>query len=465
MRKIMKRNRFLSPLVLVLIVLSPTARAAQDEDNESFHLTAVPPPLPAMRYELLVDPIDQQSGNAADYYRDVFQQMTPDLKEETYKAYEAAEKDGAEALNSMETALAPKTQALLDLLEKASRQDHCDWNSHIREHGLTTRLPYLNGTRIAARMALAQAVWKIHQGKTTDALAKLRVCFELGQNSASEPLLVNALVAEQIHIMTVRGLIELMNHPAAPNLYWALATLPRPLLSARRPLEGERLALFATIPLLVKARTGELSADEWRAVFKSLADVSAKMSTAQRVTEQAMLEAAMPLLPDAQDYYAKTRRLAIGEVAKIEPVKVIGVYLFEQYQAQLDDLYKLVELPRPLLFAKMQAYGDVLKVTINDHPENPFLALMPSLSGRVSEMTMGIDRPIAALTAVEAIRSYAAINQGKLPAALSDIFDTPAPDNPRTGKPFEYSLQGETATLSDSGPENHPLTYTIRIRK
>jgi hypothetical protein len=72
---------------------------------------------------------------------------------------------------------------------------------------------------------------------------------------------------------------------------------------------------------------------------------------------------------------------------------------------------------------------------------------------------------LAALTDVEAIRSYAAANSGKLPGRLEDISDTPALDNPCTGKPFSYSVQGETATLSDPQPSNHPITYTIRIRK
>jgi hypothetical protein len=68
------------------------------------------------------------------------------------------------------------------------------------------------------------------------------------------------------------------------------------------------------------------------------------------------------------------------------------------------------------------------------------------------------------LTTVEAIRSYAAANNGELPAQLSDITETPVPLNPATGEPFEYRVDNGTATLSDSKSEGW-LTYTIRIRK
>jgi hypothetical protein len=74
------------------------------------------------------------------------------------------------------------------------------------------------------------------------------------------------------------------------------------------------------------------------------------------------------------------------------------------------------------------------------------------------------DRQTAALAAVEAIRSYAAANGGALPKSLDDVKETPVPENPATGKPFEYRVENDVATLSDTKSES-PLTYTIKIRK
>ena len=60
------------------------------------------------------------------------------------------------------------------------------------------------------------------------------------------------------------------------------------------------------------------------------------------------------------------------------------------------------------------------------------------------------DRQLAALTAVEALRAYAAANGGKLPEQLDDVVETPVPANPMTGKPFTYAVSNGVATISDS---------------
>jgi len=51
-----------------------------------------------------------------------------------------------------------------------------------------------------------------------------------------------------------------------------------------------------------------------------------------------------------------------------------------------------------------------------------------------------------------------------LPKRLEDVTETPVPENPATGRPFEYRVENGTATLSDSQSEE-ALTYTVKIRK
>ena len=57
------------------------------------------------------------------------------------------------------------------------------------------------------------------------------------------------------------------------------------------------------------------------------------------------------------------------------------------------------------------------------------------------------DTSIAANRVIEAIRMEAAQNGGKLPQSLAEVTVVPAPDDPRTGKPFPYTVQGNTAIL------------------
>ena len=99
-----------------------------------------------------------------------------------------------------------------------------------------------------------------------------------------------------------------------------------------------------------------------------------------------------------------------------------------------------------------------------EQPGNPFLPLVSSVN-RAVRTFVRIDRSVAALTTVEAISAYAAAHDGKLPLHLAELTDTPAPNNPATGKAFEYQLAGDTATLSDASVPSDVLRYTIRVSK
>jgi hypothetical protein len=57
-----------------------------------------------------------------------------------------------------------------------------------------------------------------------------------------------------------------------------------------------------------------------------------------------------------------------------------------------------------------------------------------------------LGRQIALLRHVEALRLHAARHDGELPARLCDI-SVPLPDDPFTGKPFDYTVEGTTAHL------------------
>jgi hypothetical protein len=63
-----------------------------------------------------------------------------------------------------------------------------------------------------------------------------------------------------------------------------------------------------------------------------------------------------------------------------------------------------------------------------------------------------LQRRLNVIHYIEAIRLYAADHEGALPASLEAVTEVPVPDDPATGKPFAYKLDGSTATLSAPGP-------------
>ena len=58
-----------------------------------------------------------------------------------------------------------------------------------------------------------------------------------------------------------------------------------------------------------------------------------------------------------------------------------------------------------------------------------------------------LEREIAALRTIEALRIFAAAHDRKFPARLADIREVPVHANPATGKEFNYRLDDNTAIL------------------
>jgi len=63
--------------------------------------------------------------------------------------------------------------------------------------------------------------------------------------------------------------------------------------------------------------------------------------------------------------------------------------------------------------------------------------LLPALA-RIGVLQARLDRNIALLRTVEAIRMFAADHSGQLPGSLTEITALPIPADPMTGKDFIY---------------------------
>jgi hypothetical protein len=439
------------------------ATAQQAGDYQVFTMTAIPVPTPALKYELLVDPIDREAGNAADVYRQAWTSLPKGDDGLIDQLFSSVDNNSSD-FESI-AALCQRDSRVFELLEKGSRAETCDWKSGYRLHGGQTLLPHLHQMRTLVRLLALRAHLQVHRGKLEDAIATIQLGYELGRKTGSEPILISGLIGIAIVSTMQLPLEEVMNRPESPNLYWALATLPRPMISFQNNCEAERLSLYANVPGLAKARSGEMSVDQWADVMERIAAFGPDGTPGDTpVPIESLRSSINALLPHAQEYYAQAYHLSADEVAKIDPIKVVGVYGFAQYQNLADEQRTIVGLDYPQLIPALQEFDKKIDESKSGEMGDTFAVLLPSITPAV-ERYVKLDRQIAALTGAEAIRDYAAANDGKLPAHLSDMTDMPAPPNPRTGKPFEYSVQGDEATLSDDQPADYPLKYIIRIAK
>jgi hypothetical protein len=450
--------------------------AAGNGETRSFDLHPTPPAA-GEKHQLLVDAKDMRPGDAAVPLMRAALMLTPAREEEISKAMDARGGD-AKSFDALAKPIAETSQAYLDLLADAACRERAEWDTG-RERGIRALFPELNSMRELANQLSVIALYQIHQGQVDEAIATLRLEYELGRKVGQHADLIGNLVALGILSQANQQLAQLMNDPQSPNLYAALSRLPRPMLSLRDALEGERLFLIDTLPLLADAaRPRGLTADQWREVYQQFAEMDSQTgqrkdaaNAAKNARRFALDEQLRPggvgevILPLAQDAYTEAHQLPPGEAAEQEPAKVVAEFYFDQYRQVMDDLMKPLDLPYPEMIPQLERWEkeEVRQRTLKQ-PGNIFFLAVPSVS-RTARSFLRIDRSIAALIAVEALRSYAAIHNGNLPSSLANVTETPVPPNPATGGPFDYRVTANTAVLSDSHPGDPPLQYTIRVQK
>jgi hypothetical protein len=81
-----------------------------------------------------------------------------------------------------------------------------------------------------------------------------------------------------------------------------------------------------------------------------------------------------------------------------------------------------------------------------------------------------LERRLAQLRAIEAIRLYTANHRGKLPASWTDLSGIPVPVDPVSNKPFEYKVEGATFSVTPAAVRGwelsgHSIHYDVTLEK
>ncbi|MFO0846344.1 MAG: hypothetical protein U0797_28870, partial [Gemmataceae bacterium] len=160
-----------------------------------------------------------------------------------------------------------------------------------------------------------------------------------------------------------------------------------------------------------------------------------------------------------------------AQVAKMPPAEVLLRYFSLYYHEYRDEVYKGTYLPylqaRPVF---LEADKRLKELTGPDATEAARLpaALLPAIA-KVQLAQARLERKLAALRVIEALRMHAAATGGTLPNRLADVKVVPVPNDPGTGQPFEYRLDGGIATIT-SRVAGEPLAtnglrYRVTLRK
>jgi hypothetical protein len=461
-------------IVLLLCLMAPTNSRAQSETPKqvpvtAFNVQATPEPSPALRYRLLPPFADLTPGNAALLYTKISVGYDGDHSPGWYNLNQKI----AEWMDlsfdmlpraEVETVVNAHSSRLADA-DRAARMETCDWQLPIRtEKPWQVLLPEVQGLRNIARLLVLRVRLEIADRKYDAAIHTLQTGLAMARHVAEQPTLVSGLVGIAIANLMFNEVGDLMRAPDAPNLYWAIMALPRPLVSLRQGLEQEQALLEFTFPKLRDLQNAQLSPDQWRQQLVYAAQLTSEFADGALADVAPSVSAEVLATGMAIKAYPRGKRLLIAaghsaeEIEKLPVAQVVMWSVISDYRRLRDDAFKWYYVPYWQQGAGPQQANREIQMAESALQGYPFTGLIaaPQQAGLAE---LRVERLVAAHAAVEALRMHAAAHGGQLPAQLSDVTIAPVPLDPTTGRPFVYSVSGHTAKITSAAPPGRDPTY------
>jgi hypothetical protein len=447
--------------------------------DEAVVITPRSEPVPALHYRLFPLASERKDGNAVPIYlrlglerNDATKHL---LRENTSKWNEMPlDKLPLDEIQKY----VDHWQYNLREMELGARRKQADWNyalDNVRPIGIL--LPDVQEMRMWIALLMTKARLEIAQGQYEKAVRTLETGYAIGQHIAQGNFLINGLVAIAGVELMNRCALELVQRPDAPNLYWALSTMPRPLIDLRTQIEFEewvQVGQFPELSDLDRPRTsGEWDATlaRFRQEIEKLSPLTTEKGKSPLRPIAASADPAIkaPDLPAAKEYLAKTEGLTAAALEAMPASQVLLLYFARTSQEFRDHWFKYAYLPFPQARAYLKDMAERIHPAAGDTEGVRVAKMLIPAVQKVQLAQIRTERKLAALRVIEALRLYAAANQGRLPEKLSAITQVAVPNDPGTDRPFEYQCDGQTATLMSRIPDEQlaitGLRYRISCRK
>ena len=401
----------------------------------------------ALKYQFHTSVLDQKKGNAVLQYF-MAASMLPDDSDDEYgaKVKELLPMAANELPREDAESLVSAYRHCLHLIDQAVRCDRSDWELPV-EDGYNMLLPGLGDFRHLGKVMALRARMQMADGEYDEAADTLRRGFVMGRQIAEGPTLIQDLVGIAMAQLMLREIEKNSQQSGSVNLYWALTTLPRPFVDMREAMENERCVLYFTIPKLRDIETAELTAEQAGVIMDELmvklSEIGMGVSDKNR-----LLSAGWVMLhySDAKEWLKALGKTA-EEIEAMPAGQVVLIYQLQQYEQIRDEIFKWFNVPYWQAHERLKkADQQVSEMARQGVRANLFSHLLPAL-GRAYFLSVSIDRYVAMLRCVEAVRMFAAENDGRLPDSLADITVVPIPLDPVTGEGFVYELVGDVAVL------------------
>ncbi len=463
----------------------PTAKPAETPKPTMLVLSPAAAPGPALKYRLLPSFADFNPGDAAPIYLRVHGYEETAQEQEAWRQITDKSKQWKELPLKDLPIVEVRTFVNLWIgklkqIEFGTRRRTCDWNYTVPEEQLDPvhlLLPDAQSMRQWGRLLAIKMRVELAEKQYDEAIRTLETGLAFARHVAEGPFAINGLIGMAIAGMMLEPYEDLIAQPGAPNLYWAFTTLPRPLVNLRNQLEVEQKLVENLIPKLTEAELARPRTDtEWASHLCRMHEKIVKRS--QFYSENTAANSPLSILakwdlarfkaktlPTAREFLKTSRTQTDQRRATMSDDQVVALYLGEAYRSLWDDLFKATDLPLRDGLSQLTAPEERFKATHKPGPLALFASIHPTLRPLfVTELRQ--DPRIAILRVIEALRLFTASDNGALPEALSQITEVPVPDDPLTGKPFEYRVNGSSADLSgpEAGLSTAGPSYQITMR-
>jgi hypothetical protein len=454
---------------------SATAPATQAAGPNVEKLTLYPSAASATRgdFRLLPDLIDQTPGDAVPMYL-MARRFWPDQKTTNEILYPENHK-----YDYLDTPIdqfpKPYAQRLLAGYaqtlaygDAGARRRAVAWDLEINSPAIVYPGTYLNDLRHVINLLSFRVMYEESQRDWNAAHYSMQTQFSIGHQVATDPTVVRALVASGfLEISMYRGVSEWISRQGSANLYWPLTDLPRPFVDLRAIPQNDAIEQRRWDPQLDLAMRGQLPAQQWPAVLHDMVGRIHEYNRLPQKVDAAEVDRKVKSLVEAAAPRAKPWLTAHGiareQVEAMSAEQAVGMYWCQEYKAASDELWKSWTLPYWEAHEQMMRSWQAMNA---DHPplaQNPLVdAYLVSEDGNSHRRSVPTvlyiryqltrsDQYVALMRTIEALRDYAAAHDGHPPQNLDQI-TLPLPANPLTGKPFEYHVNGQSATIDAPSP-------------
>ncbi len=490
---LLRRWSVLAVLILTSGLLSalrgqaPTTTEKKDDKpaekwmfDRSLAITPAAQPIPALKYRLYPSSMERKEGNAVPIYSRLAHErseaMTKKLQEEPLKWNKVPLEQLP--LDDVKQFLASQKYNLRQL-DLGARRRTADWNYTLDAGDpIGLLLPDMQDIRRQAPLLVLKARVEMAEHRYSDALHTLETGFSLSQQTSEAPFLISGLVGIACGNQFADCLLELIERPDAPNVYWALTVVPRPLIDLGKGYDFEYEMLQLQLPDLADLDRPR-SAQEWEAAFsRTLTSVRTEL---RRLTEGAKNVKPpkpgnapndpankSPDLPTARKYLAEVVGMSAARIDAMPPAEVLLRYLVNLYHELRSELFKCTYVSFPQSRRLIQEAEARLKSAPETEAGEVAKIFLPAIP-KVLLSQNRLERKLAALRTIEALRMHAAAHGGQLPDRLDEVTIVPVPNDPGTDRPFEYHRDGQTATLISRIPgetvESWGLRYRVTLRR